>query len=175
MQAIRPGGLADQKARRIREILRWIKEWEGRLSLAFLKKMSSEEIEKTLGSLKGIGPKTIHCLLLFGFGRKAFPVDTHVLRVGKRLGLIPEKFDAERSHQWMASLVPLGKSLSLHLNLIRFGRLICRAKNPQCPDCFLSNECLHVNNNVTVSLPALYQDGSGPAGQAGVIRILNKF
>ena len=90
IQAIRPGGLAEQKARRICQILQWIKKREGKLSLFFLKKMSSEEIKKTLEGLKGIGPKTVHCLLLFGLGREAFPVDTHVLRVGKRLGFIPE-------------------------------------------------------------------------------------
>jgi endonuclease-3 len=142
IQAIRSGGLAEQKAKRIREILQWIKESEGRLSLAFLKKMESEGIKKKIGALKGIGPKTLHCLLLFGLGREAFPVDTHVLRVGKRLGFIPERIEADKAHPWMAPLVPEGKSLSLHLNLIRFGREICRAKNPQCDICFLSKECL---------------------------------
>jgi len=143
IQAIRPGGLAEQKARRIREILHWIKEQEGKLNLSFLRKMNSDEIKKIIGDLKGVGPKTVHCLLLFGMGREAFPVDTHVLRVGKRLGFIPERMNAEKAHEWMAPLIPRNKSLSLHLNLIRFGREICRAKNPQCEICFLSKECLH--------------------------------
>jgi endonuclease-3 len=141
VSAIRPGGLAEQKARRIREILRWIKNREGKLSLAFLNKMGSEEIKKTMGVLKGMGPKTIHCLLLFGLGREAFPVDTHVLRVGKRLGLIPEGMDAGKAHEWMAAYVPMKKSLSLHLNLIRFGRSVCKAKKPSCSICFLDKEC----------------------------------
>jgi endonuclease-3 len=143
VQAIRPGGLAEQKARRILDLFRWIRERERKLSLAFLKGMSSEEIKKTLGGLKGIGPKTVHCLLLFGMGREAFPVDTHVLRVGKRLGLIPERMNAEKAHPWMAPLVPKGKSLSLHINLIQFGRLICSARNPQCTCCFLKDACLY--------------------------------
>jgi endonuclease-3 len=143
VQAIRPGGLAEQKARRILDLFRWIRERERKLSLAFLKGMSSEEIKKTLGGLKGIGPKTVHCLLLFGMGREAFPVDTHVLRVGKRLGLIPERMNAEKAHPWMAPLVPKGKSLSLHINLIQFGRLICSARNPQCTGCFLKDACLY--------------------------------
>lgn len=105
--------------------------------------MGSEEIKKTLEKLKGIGPKTVHCLLLFGMGREAFPVDTHILRVGKRLGFIPEMINAEKAHQWMVPLIPKRKSLSLHLNLIQFGRSICRAKNPQCDRCFLAGECLH--------------------------------
>jgi endonuclease-3 len=144
VSAIRPGGLAEQKARRIRETLHWIKEREGKLSLSFLKKMDSEEIERTIGGLKGVGPKTVHCLLLFGLGREAFPVDTHVLRVGKRLGLIPQGKNLEKAHEWMAPLVPMKKSLSLHLNLIRHGREICKAKNPSCNTCFLIKECLNL-------------------------------
>ena len=142
IQAIRTGGLAEQKAIRIREILHWINEREGKLSLSFLRKMDSSKIKRTIGALKGIGPKTVHCLLLFGLGREAFPVDTHILRVGKRMGFIPEKLSAEKAHSWMAPLVPKGRALSLHLNLIRFGREICRAKNPKCKLCFLVKECL---------------------------------
>ena len=148
VSAIRQGGLAEQKARRIRGILHWIKERGGRLSLFFLEKMDDEEIKKTMGGLKGIGPKTLHCLLLFGLGREAFPVDTHVLRTGKRLGFIPKRMDAEKAHQWMAPLVPKGKSLSLHLNLIRFGRSVCKAKNPLCNACFVSGRCLYFSSGV---------------------------
>jgi endonuclease-3 len=143
VSAIRPGGLAEQKARRIHEILRWIKEREGRLSLSFLKKMDSREIKKTIGALKGIGPKTLHCLLLFGLRREAFPVDTHILRIGKRLGFIPEGMNAEKAHSWMVPFIPKGKSLLLHLNLIRFGRSVCKARDPQCSNCFLIKECFH--------------------------------
>ncbi len=141
IQAIRPGGLAGRKATRIQEILRWIKKRYGRLTLFPLEKVASEEIKKTLGDLKGIGPKTLHCLLLFGFNREAFPIDTHILRVGTRLGLIPDNFGLEKAHQWMEPFIPKGKSLSLHLNLIHFGRMICTARVPKCPVCFLKNEC----------------------------------
>ncbi len=137
VQALRPGGLAHQKAKRIRKILRWIKREKGRLSLSFLRKMDSEQLRRTMGSLEGIGPKTLHCLLLFGLGREAFPVDTHILRVGKRLGFIPKEMGSEKSHPWLAPLIPKGKSLSLHLNLLRFGREICKARNPLCNICFL--------------------------------------
>jgi endonuclease-3 len=146
---MRTGGLAEQKARRIRQILQWIKNREGKLSLLFLKKMSSEEIKKTLEGLKGIGPKTVHCLLLFGMSRDVFPVDTHILRVGKRIGFIPDRMNADKAHQWMVPFIPKGKSLSLHLNLIRFGRTICRAKSPQCHICFLKEECILVVFSLT--------------------------
>ncbi len=141
--ALRPGGLAEQKARRIREILRWLKRQRGKLSLSFLRKMDSEEIKKTIGALKGVGPKTLHCLLLFGLRREAFPVDTHILRIGKRIGFIPERMDAEKAHDWMSPVIPKQKSLSLHLNLIRFGRVVCKAKRPLCDICFITNECLY--------------------------------
>jgi endonuclease-3 len=108
--------------------------------------MDSENIKETMEVLKGIGPKTIHCLLLFGLGREAFPVDTHVLRVGKRLALIPAGMNANKAHSWMVPLIPKKKSLSLHLNLIRFGRSTCKAKNPLCGVCFLMKECLHPIN-----------------------------
>ena len=143
IQAIRPGGLAQQKAGRIKEILQWVQTHFGETSLRALGKMDSRTIREAFGSLKGVGPKTVHCLLLFGLGREAFPVDTHVLRVGKRLGLIPVEMSAEKAHSWMAPLVPKGKSLSLHVNLIRVGRSFCRANNPRCPGCFLIKECLH--------------------------------
>ncbi len=143
VSAIRPGGLAGQKARRIHDVLHWIKKREGRVSLVFVRKMGSEEIKKTIGSLKGIGPKTLHCLLLFGLGREAFPVDTHILRVGKRLGFFPERMGAEKAHPWIVPFLPEGKSLSLHLNLIQFGRSVCKARDTQCDICFLAKECLH--------------------------------
>ncbi len=140
--ALKPGGLAHQKAKRIRKILRWIKRERGRLSLSFLRKLDSQQLKATIGSLEGVGPKTFYCLLLFGLKREVFPVDTHILRIGKRLGLIPKEMRVEKAHQWLAPLIPKGKSLSLHLNLIRFGREICKAKNPSCHICFLSKECL---------------------------------
>ena len=145
VSAIRPGGLAEQKARRIQEILRWIKGREGRLSLSFLKEMDSEEIKELIGGLKGVGPKTVHCLLLFGLGREAFPVDTHILRIGKRVGFIPEALDTVKAHVWMSHLITKGKSLSLHLNLIHFGRSVCTARHPQCENCFLAEECLYLS------------------------------
>lgn len=143
VEALRPGGLARQKAKRIVDILQWLRKREGKVSLTFLKRMGEEEIKETLGELKGIGPKTVHCLLLFGLGREAFPVDTHILRAGKRLGFIPQEIDAEKAHAWMAPLVPQGKALSLHINLIRHGRFICKAKRPRCSECFLGGDCLH--------------------------------
>ncbi len=153
VSAIRPGGLAEQKARRIHEILHWIEKREGRISLAFVRKMGLEEIRRTIGSLKGIGPKTLRCLLLFGLGREAFPVDTHILRVGKRLGFLPDRMSAEKAHPWIVPFLPKGKSLSLHLNLVRFGRFVCKARKPRCDICFLQDECTTIKAIKTASSP----------------------
>ncbi len=160
VSAIRPGGLAEQKARHLHGILYWIKKRERRMSLAFLKQMDDEEIKNTIGALKGIGPKTLHCLLLFGLGREAFPVDTHILRVGKRLGFFPEGMGAEKAYPWIVPFLPKGKSLSLHLNLIRFGRFICKARRPHCDICFLKKECLYWQSGNYSTAP-LSLDGRG--------------
>jgi len=154
VEALRPGGLARQKAKRIVDILQWLRKREGKVSLTFLRGMGEEEIKETLGELKGIGPKTVHCLLLFGLGREAFPVDTHILRVGKRVGFIPQEMDAEKAHSWMGPLVPKGKALSIHINLIQHGRSACKPKNPRCNDCILNKECLYFGVVGRPSVPA---------------------
>lgn len=154
VEALRPGGLARQKAKRIVDILRWLKKRQGKVSLTFMRRMDSEEVKETLRGLGGIGPKTVHCLLLFGLGREAFPVDTHILRAGKRLGVISEGMDAEKAHSWMVPFVPKGKALSLHLNLIRHGRLVCKAQKPQCAECVLKNECFYFKVAGRPSVPA---------------------
>ncbi len=153
VQALSPAGLAHQKAKRIRKILRWIKRQNRTLSLSFLRKMDFTQLKKTIGSLEGVGSKTFHCLLLFGLGMEAFPVDTHILRVGKRLGFIPKEMGAEKAHQWLAPLIPKGKSLSLHLTLLSFGREICKANNPLCRICFLTKECLFLGEMVNEIAP----------------------
>ena len=141
VRTIRVGGLARQKAKCVQETLRWVQERFGKLDLTGLRTMNNEAIEQTIGALKGVGPKTLACLLLFGLKREAFPVDTHILRVGKRIGFIPEKMAAPEAHRWMAPLVPKGRSLSLHLHLIRLGRTVCRARNPRCETCLLKEAC----------------------------------
>ncbi len=141
--AIRVGGLANQKAIRIKEILGWIKGTYGKLSLDFVCDMDTEEVIRTFTGLKGIGLKTVNVMLLFACGRDVFPVDTHIHRVSGRLGLIPPKTPPEKAHELMARMVPEGKSYSLHLNMIKFGRTVCGAQNPKCHICPLFNECTY--------------------------------
>jgi len=139
--AIRKGGLAGQKAERIQALLGRIREQEGSFSLERLCRLPREEAREYLLSFKGVGDKTAACVLLFSCGRPAFPVDTHVLRLCRRLGLIPEKASAREAHQRLGRLVPENKMYEFHLNLIAHGRAVCRAPKPDCPRCCLKSRC----------------------------------
>jgi len=139
--AVRVSGLHKQKAQRIKRVLRWSQERFGRLSLRALCRMPTDEAMAALVSVNGVGPKTASVVLLFGCGRDIFPVDTHVHRTTRRIGFVPWKSTREQTFKVMQPLVPEGRSLSLHLNLIRLGRTICRAPRPRCYECFLVSEC----------------------------------
>jgi endonuclease III len=141
-RAIRSGGLARTKARRIRAILRAVRECEGRLDLGSLRGLDAEAAEARLRGLPGVGPKTRACVLLFGCGLPAFPVDTHVHRVVRRLGLVGERASAEAAHEALAPVVPRGRALELHLNLIRLGREVCRPRSPDCAACPVRRKCV---------------------------------
>lgn len=140
-RAIRSGGLANTKAARIRAILCEIAEREGRLDLSRLRGMPDEEVRAYLTRLPGVGPKTAAVVMAFALGRDAIPVDTHVLRVSRRLGLVPAKASAERAHDLLHELVPDALKTPLHVGLIRLGREVCVARRPRCGECPLADLC----------------------------------
>ena len=139
--AIRCGGIADQKARRIQEILAAIEEREGRIDLGRLNGLGDAEAEAYLRSLPGVGPKTAACVLVFSMGRPAFPIDTHVHRVAARLGWIPASASADKAYELLAPRVPPDIRYDLHLALITHGRTVCRAQRPRCDICVLRDLC----------------------------------
>ena len=142
--AIRRGGLANQKAARIKEILRQIWEEQGDFDLSFLHDRSADECEKYLGQFHGVGPKTIACVLMFFLDKPAFAVDTHVFRILGRLGWIREKANVNEAHRVCKSLVPDAYKLDLHINMIAHGRVTCRATGnggPRCGDCVIKAQC----------------------------------
>lgn len=139
--AIRLGGLANQKAVVIKDLLRQIKESHGTLSLKFIEKMSDEAARDFLQKFRGIGPKTVACTLLFACHKEVFPLDTHIFRVLKRMGILPEKITDTKAHRLLDELVPKGKFYSLHVNLIRLGRKICCPQEPLCWECPLLEYC----------------------------------
>jgi len=142
-RAIRSGGLARLKSRRILRVLAVVRRREGRYDLRALRRLSPAGAELRLSGLPGVGPKTRACVLLFGCGHPAFPVDTHVHRVVRRLGLVAEGASAEQAHTRLARFVPAARALELHLNLIRLGRELCRARAPRCGCCPLRPVCAH--------------------------------
>lgn len=145
--AIRSGGLAEIKAPRIQGVLAAIQRDRGELSLEFLAELPLDEARRYLTSLGGVGPKTAACVLLFALGMPALPVDTHVHRVSKRLGLIGEKVNAEAAHRLLEASIPPAEMFDAHMLLIRHGRVICKALRPRCEACPLEELCPKVGVN----------------------------
>ena len=139
--SIRVGGLANIKAPRMQRILQQLMKERGSLDLSFLGDMSVPEARKYLLSLHGVGPKTAACVLLFSLHMPALPVDTHVFRISKKLGLVPGKASAEKVHTLLEELLPEETYYPFHLNVIRHGRTLCKARDPQCEACPLTDEC----------------------------------
>ncbi len=137
-EAIRPGGISRVKSQRIQQILRAIGD---PLDLGWLARASVEEGRHYLCGLPGVGRKTAACVLLFSFGQRDVPVDTHVGRVAARLGLLPARASSDALHDAMVALTPPGAELELHLNLLRHGRRICVARLPRCRECVLRDLC----------------------------------
>jgi endonuclease-3 len=141
VEAIRPAGLANQKGPRIQGALRTITQERGELSLDFLADWPLEDAKAWLTSMKGVGPKTAAIVLLFSLGRPAFPVDTHVHRVTKRLGLVGPRVSREKAHVELEALVRPEDYYPFHLNVIRHGRQVCASRKPRCQECSLSDLC----------------------------------
>ncbi|MBI3932521.1 MAG: endonuclease III [Acidobacteria bacterium] len=147
-RAIRVGGLARTKSRRLVRLLADLRARGGEsprrggdFDLRGLRRLPRAEADASLRGLTGVGPKTRACVLLFACGQPAFPVDTHVHRIVRRLGLVPDGATAERAHALLDPAVPAMRALDLHLNLIRLGREVCRPRAPRCLACPLRSHC----------------------------------
>ena len=139
--AIFHGGMSNQKSKRIKDILASILERHGELEIEFLRDYGLEDARKWLVELPGVGPKTAAVVMAFALGMPAFPVDTHIHRVSKRLGLIEEKTTADAAHEIMERQVRPELRFQLHMQLITHGRQICKARRPLCGECPLSADC----------------------------------
>ncbi|MBM4462584.1 MAG: endonuclease III [Chloroflexi bacterium] len=140
-ECIRLGGLAAVKAKRIKLILERIQEQRGRLDLSFLAELPLPEARSWLTQLPGVGPKTANCVLLFSLGKPALPVDTHVFRVARRLGLIDSRVSIGRAHELLENLMSPADIYAFHVLMIEHGRLICKAQRPRCHLCALQEPC----------------------------------
>ncbi len=143
-EAIREGGLARSKSRRIKAILQQLGRRKVKYSLEFLRRKSDEDAFRYLTGMDGVGPKTAAVVLLFALGRDILPVDTHIDRLCRRLGLAGEAATAEDVFEIMKPLVPPGAAHRLHLNMIRFAKERCRKRKPLCGECPLARQCLYV-------------------------------
>jgi endonuclease-3 len=138
---IRSGGLPDIKAERILAALEFINHERGRVELDFLRCLPPADADRWLAQMKGVGPKTRSIVLLFSLGMDAFPVDTHIHRVTRRLGLIGPKVTREKAQEALGAIVPKSQYYNFHINLIEHGRTVCRARRPGCEACMVSDEC----------------------------------
>jgi endonuclease-3 len=122
-------------------LLNEIHKRRGSLDLSFLKSAPLDDAKEFLASFKGVGPKTVACTLLFACNRAVFPLDTHIFRIARRLGLISEKCSDELAHTSMGEMIPHKRYYEVHINLIRHGRKICRPRDPLCEQCCLIEYC----------------------------------
>jgi len=145
--AIRTGGLANIKAPRIQAVLEAIEDQFGEFAFDSLKSLTIEDARAALTALRGVGPKTASCVLLFSFGMPAMPVDTHVHRVSQRLGLVPRRDNAEAAQTTLESALGDDRDevYAFHVNLIAHGRTVCLARKPRCERCTLAECCDYVN------------------------------
>jgi endonuclease III len=145
IEVIRPAGLPNQKAKAIKTALRSIHEARGDYSLEFLGSMPALEARAWLTAINGIGVKTASVVLLFSFGTPLVPVDRHVERVSRRVGLIPPKATVEEAHEYFLAMLEPDQMLEAHVNLIRHGRLVCHAQRPDHDRCPLRDRCRFVD------------------------------
>lgn len=136
--AIKPGGLANTKGPRIQQVLG---ELGPELDLDWLRVAPRQVAIEYLTSLPGVGRKTAACVMIFSFDRPEIPVDTHVHRVGGRLGLFREKASLEEAHDEMLAITDPADAYELHMNLIAHGRSVCRPR-PRCGECALARMCI---------------------------------
>ena len=147
VEVIRPGGLANQKAPRIAASLARLREVRGDHSLEFLGQMEPAAARDWLTSIDGIGVKTASVVLMMSFGMPLMPVDRHVDRVSKRIGLMPSKVTAEEAHDRYLALLQPEQCYPLHVGLITHGRRTCHARAPDCDACPLAPRCRYVDRH----------------------------
>ena len=160
VRLIRVAGLAKTKSVRIQAILREIRCRRGQIELDFLAEMDNDEAYQTLTAFKGVGPKTALCTLMLALERRVFPVDTHIFRIARRLGVLDEKVSFARAHEVLEPLVRPDDRYAMHMLLIAHGRAVCKAARPQCDRCRILQLCPHGQR----TMAGVFKEGEGDAG-----------
>jgi endonuclease III len=141
IRIISDAGLANQKAPRLKAIAERVFTDFGPDGLDALRSMETRQAETYLTTLPGVGVKTAKCVLMYALGREVLPVDTHVGRVARRLGLVPSDMPGSRVHDALEAVVPPELRYAFHVNAVVHGRAVCKARNPKCDVCLLSDLC----------------------------------
>jgi endonuclease III len=141
LSVLMPGGMAAVKLARLRAQIQRVQAVFGEASLDPLRFMDDAEAEGFLASLPGVGPKAARCVLLYSLDRDVFPVDSHCFRILDRLGFVPQGLDRKRAHDFLQSLVPPKRRLTLHVNMVHHGRALCVPAQPHCGECPLLDLC----------------------------------
>ncbi len=152
-RSIRVGGLSATKSRVIQEILLRVRSDQGGHHLEALRRMTMDEVEAYLREFRGVGLKTIRCVQVFSLGQPAFPVDTHIHRITRRLGLAPAVATPEVVHRIMQAITPPQDVLPFHINLITLGRRVCKPAKPRCPECVLRALCRYGRHAAASMVP----------------------
>ena len=139
-EAIRPAGMYNQRSRVIKGVAEVVLDRYGGDLGPVLQKPHGEAREELM-TLPGVGPKTADVLLMFDAGKAIIPVDRHIFRITQRLGLVPERAPYDQVRMALEAAAPLGRHEDVHVFIIRFGREVCKAQRPRCPECFLNDLC----------------------------------
>lgn len=141
IDAIRPGGLAKQKAPRIQEILERVHQIDGSYGLQHLQDLPAQEALGFLTSFRGVGPKTARFVLMFAAGAEVFPMDTHIFRILRRLNVLSADLSDTAAHKYVEDLLEDGIAHAAHMVLVEHGRACCHSRNPRCDACSIEALC----------------------------------
>jgi endonuclease III len=141
---IKDAGLSNQKAPRLRRIVRYLRREFGQATLRPIRRWTTERAENFLCELPGVDLKTAKCVLMYSLRRDVLPVDTHVRRIAERTGLIPRGVPSEGAHRLLEGLVPPQKRYDFHVNALAHGRAVCSALRPKCSRCCISRFCKEI-------------------------------
>jgi len=147
-KTLKKGGLAIQKSKQVAALIKALKKEHGSASLDFIKTMSVREAMRALESIDGVGPKVGASVILYSLGREICPVDSHILRILQRMGIVPNNTAPEAAFELLQPLVPNGMSYPFHVNLIRLGKETCKAGKPRCTSCPVEKECRFPSKNI---------------------------
>jgi len=164
LKIIEKAGLGPKRVDEIQENLREINKKFGKYSLDRLHRLNKKLLFDYLASLRGVGPKSAYCIMMYSLGKDVFPVDTHVNRICQRLGIIEEGLDHKKGQELLAEMFPKRLRYSLHVNMLSHGRKVCLTRKPKCDICIISGFCAYPRKQAECPKPNRFIDLFAGAG-----------